>query len=70
MRTYFKILQINSRVEIQDPRDKSVYQHDFVIQLDGVEYASKPDALNALTHFLNGAPSDDGEYTIIEVYCN
>lgn len=70
MRTYFKIYQINSQVDIQDPKTKSIYQQDLYIQLDGQEYVTRTDALNALNQFLNSNTNDDGEYTILELYSN
>ena len=70
MKTYHKIIQINSKVDIQDIKTHSVYEHDLYFQLDAEEYASKTDALSALTQFLNTNPDDDGEYTILELYSN
>ena len=70
MKTYYKIIQINSRVEIQDFKTQSVYEHDLYIQLDAVGYSSKTDALSALSQFLNTYPDDRGEYTILELYSN
>jgi len=70
MRTYYKIYQIDSQVEILNPKTQSSYSHDLYAPLDATEYNTKNDAINALKQYLNQNPNDNGEFTIWELYSN